>query len=113
MNIYGLNVNTQEVFEKNEKDVEFLDFVYLHGDLEKKNGYDLVSATEETYHAITACYFGKFDVDVILHNGEKEHGLLFYWHDNESRRHGLIVSGTDTESMVYAQEKFYSRANTI
>ena len=110
MNIYGLNMGTSKAYEQ---ETRLLDFVYLHGILEDKNKYDLIGVTEETYWTITSCYFGKFDVDVILQNGEKEHGILFYWHDNDSRRHGLVVSGTDTESMAYAQDKFYNRANTL
>lgn len=110
MIIYGLNIKTSEAYKQKTR---LLDFVYLHGALEEKNKYDLIGVTEETYCVITACHFGKFSVDVILSNGEKEHGILFYWHDNQNRRHGLVVSGTDIESMVYAQDKFYIRANTI
>jgi hypothetical protein len=109
MTIYGLEIGTHETYEE----TRFLDFVYLHGTLEAKNGFDLVGVTEEAYGVITACHFGKFDVEVITHDGQKEQGILFYWHDNDSRRYGLIVNGADTESMVYAQDKFFSRANII
>ena len=109
MIIYGLEIGTHKTYEE----TRFLDFVYLHGELEKKNGFDLVGVTEGTYSVIISCRFGKFDVEVITHDGQKEQGVLFYWHDNDSRRHGLVVSGTDKESMVYAQDKFYSRANAL
>ena len=52
-------------------------------------------------------------MEVITHDGQKEQGILLYWHDNDNRRHGLIVSRADTEGMVYAQDRFYNRANTI
>lgn len=110
MVIYGLNAETSEAFEQ---ETRLLSFVYLHGALEEKNKYDLIGVTEETYRAITACQFGKFTVDVILSNGEKEHGILFYWHDDQNRMYGLVVSEMDAESMVYARDKFCSRANTI
>ena len=110
MVIYGLDKETSEAYGQ---ETRLLSFVYLHGILEEKNKYDLIGVTEETYCVITACHFGKFSVDVILHNGEKEQGILFYWHDSQDRMHGLVVSEMDAESMFYARDKFCNRANTI
>lgn len=110
MKIYGLNVETYKAYNN---ETRCLNFVYLDGMLEKKNGFDLVAVTEETYQVLTSCNFGVFDVEVVLHNGSEERGILFYWHDKHSRWHGLIVGNTDVNRMKNAVKKFNSRSCVI
>lgn len=116
MNIYGLNkeLTISTTSESCEKEIILLNFVYLHGILEDKNGCDLVATTKEIHSVISACQFGKFNVNVILRNNESEPGILFYWHDDTTNRaHGLIVSESDGYYMNDAKEKFYNKANFI
>ena len=110
MNIYGLDIETNETYEK---ETILLNFVYLHGILEKRNGFDLVGVTKETNNVIESCDFGKFDVNIIFPNSEKEQGVLFYWHGKNGIGRGLIVSEMDEESMNYAREKFDKRVSVL
>ena len=108
MTVYGLEIGTYEAFNKDIK--KCLDFVYLHGVLEDKNGFDLLGVDRKTYNSIHSNPICITKVNVVFHNGDKEEGILFFWHDGDGREHGLIVSETDKESMDYAKEKFDNRA---
>lgn len=110
MIIYGINKDSYEAYIP---ETRLLDGVYLHGILEEKNEFDLVGAKEETYNVLKSCEFGKFEIDVILQNGQKENGFLYYWHDKCGKTHGLITEINDVESIIYAKEMFEKKQSVI
>ena len=110
MKVYGLESGTLEAFEDNMKTLEF---VYLHGDLVDKNGYDLIEISEETELALKFCNAGVFDIEVVLCDGKREDGVMFYWHDSTGRVHGLVVADYDNEYLEDARNKYNKRQNCV
>lgn len=85
-------------------------YVYLHGKLEEKTGFDIVDTkTKKETENISE---GIHDVEVVFPDGTSESAKLFYWHGKYIPR-GLIVSPTDEEAMKYAQECFDNRVNNL
>lgn len=85
-------------------------YVYLHGKLEEKAGFDIVDTkTEKETKNISE---GIHDVEVVYTDGTSEFAKLFYWHGKYIPR-GLIVSPEDEEGMKYAQECFDSKVNDL
>lgn len=80
-------------------------FVYLHGELEKKNGFD-------------GCYIahlpeadGEYECSVIIDNNTYA-GRFYYW-NIEGMDRGLIVKAGDTEAEEFAEKKFKERAKIL
>lgn len=82
-----------------------LPFVYLHGNLEKYNGFDLVDYDGEKPSA------GIYETFINI-RGEKHPAILYIWLPAEHKGFttafykGLVVSPTDTEAVEYAQRCF-------
>lgn len=74
-------------------------FVYLHGQLEEENKFDLVAIDEVPQED------GIYDIEVVLTTGSYKKGKLFFWHKDFMQR-GLIVDNDDTEYLEDAQRKF-------
>lgn len=110
MNIYGLNIKTHDAYKKG---TELLNYVYLHGAVNRQNEYDLVATTKKACDILESCDHGKFYVNIILHDGTEEQGILYYWTDKNGLHRGLVVSETDEESIEYARWKFDCRANIL
>jgi len=111
MTLYGLEIGTYEAFDKTID--KCLDFVYLHGILEHKNGFDLIGVTRETYNNIYSNSSCIIDVDIILHNGDKETGKLFFWRDSYGKNHGLVVNELDSENIQYVQDCFDKKVDCL
>ena len=100
-------------------------YVYAHGILEEKAGYDIVCYPETD----TFDYENDRieDVIAVLSNGEEIKSKLFFWHsapynDDERRYmrnhpifncHGLIIAENDAEAMKDAQRKYGERRSFI
>ena len=76
--------------------------VYLHGELEDENGYDLVQSNTSLPSAD-----GIYDC-VVLMNQKIVQCKLFFWRRDKLQR-GLIVKKGDTEYMDDAREHYSKR----
>ena len=99
------------------------DFVYLHGDLEKEVGYDLVFCDS----ALTNIRrngdldTGIFDVNIVVPNlnNKTYNAIIFYWEDNQNttnivgKTHGLICLKNDEEACKYALEIYKNKSMCI
>lgn len=114
--------------ETYSEDCDTIHGVYLHGKLERKNGFDLVYLPE---------YEGYFEykddriefVDVVFADGTKETAILYFWNslaiyekkpllnipvEVECRLpKGLICAIDDAEANEYALKKFNEKARFI
>ena len=129
--LYAENINN-ETYVKTDYSTSF---VYLHGELEKENGFDLLGTTKSDH---SNCDLGLNDgvylVNVIFANGKTEKCLLWYWHSpikfkledffglqrqkmpvqiNNGCQKGLICRIGDNESNEYALEMFNARAEHL
>ena len=84
--------------------------IYLHGILQKANGFDMVNIDELPKED------GIYDCSVII-KMVKYACKLFYWtvpmNNKERINRGYIVNVTDTERLKDAQEKYERRAVCI
>lgn len=104
---HNLHATDKEIKEEN-KYIIHSSGIYLHGQLEIDNGYDLCgienfpneSSPEDGFYCI-----------VVMRNGEKRKARLFLWEvkklsrPNRSFWKGLIVQEGDNEYMKDAQRK--------
>lgn len=80
-------------------------YVYLHGELEKENGFDGCYVT----HLPEAD--GMYECKVIIDNNAYA-GKFYYWTKSGKDR-GLIVKAGDIEAEEFAEEKFKERAEFL
>ena len=81
--------------------IGYTDGVYLHGTLERENGYDLVSIDEvPTYEGIYEC------MTILKHKYIPS--ILYFWRVN-GRNRGLVVRKNDTAFIEDAKEQFDKR----
>jgi hypothetical protein len=109
------------IFSDNIQNKSFrtVPFVFLHGELERKAGYDLckmenIRISEKTFRVFVnnkALLTGKYPCTVITDTGVFEQCTLFYW--KGITFHGLIVLNTDKEAYDDAQLKFARREKFI
>ena len=91
---YGLNI--YGITKHLPKDCAKIRYFYIHGTLEKTNGYDLVCGNAA---AISLCTTSHLKVvEVILTNGEKYNALLGTWITNIGMS-GYIVSLDDEKGI--------------
>ena len=80
--------------------------VYLHGELEQINGYDLVEFEPPKADGVYGCFVHIKDETYVA--------KLFYWKakidEKVTMNRGLIVSVDNKDDIKYAQEKFKKRA---
>lgn len=108
--------------------LEFLNYAYAHGDLERKVGFDLLSVDRNDHFDKRKNYDGERFV-AVLPNGEEVQALLFYWRTvrtyvqklqcGEIYRqtyvmpHGLLVAETDIASIEHARKCFNERRTGV
>lgn len=80
-------------------------YVYLHGELEKENGFDGCYVT----HLPEAD--GVYECTVII-NENAYAGTFYYWTKSGKDR-GLIIKAGDIKAEEFAEEKFKERAEII
>ena len=80
-------------------------YIYLHGELEKENGFDgcYITHLPETD--------GEYECKVII--DEKAYAGKFYYWIKSGLDRGLIVKVGDTEAEEFAKKKFKERAQFI
>ena len=100
-------------------------YVYAHGRLERKAGYDIVG-----YSATQGFDFKNDRIEnviAVLPDGEEVESTLFFWHeepyDDACKRamerdpvygcHGLLVASDDTGYLIDARIKFDERRDFI
>ena len=87
--------------------VNLWNFVYLHGLLEDKVGFDLVGCLDRPQKE------GVYDAVVVLPDNNCELAKLFYWKDGDKDR-GLVVSVNDNQEVLdYAKDKFYKKSKFL
>lgn len=115
-------------------DAESVNGVYLHGELEKENGFDLVWVAPNDVdrwddHGMAWLKETIEKVDVYFADGSKHEAIAYIWespfqyekseHDvvprfsMASKMRGLICAVGDKKANEYALEKFNSRAAFI
>ena len=108
MIVYGLSVTLEDEYPA------VADGIYLHGQLEKMNQFDLVYIPK----ADMPQKEGEFGCEVVVFP-TKQHipAIMFYWTSNVgtgfTRDRGLIVLPEDTEAIEYAKKKFKERSNQL
>lgn len=107
MKVYAQK-NGLTIFGFNKKTYLF-NYVYLHGDLELENGYDIVDTETKEEQNIPE---GIYNIEVVLHDGRIVPGRLYYWKGFDEIYHGLIVKPTDEEGINYALEYYDNRMST-
>lgn len=91
-------------------------YVYLHGDLENLNNYDLVELpTESNYDDLKAFDECIMNVNVLLSNCEYKEAKLFLWKTTNGIHHhiGLIVDINDEEAINHAKEAYDKKVVSI
>lgn len=104
MLVYGLRIDFENYVP--ELEGHSTDYVYLHGKVEKMNGFDLVWVTEMPTED------GIYDCEVRTCNSEELIPCKFFYWTTETpfkRDRGLIVMLGDNEHMQDAQAKFDER----
>lgn len=111
MNIYAFTMRDDGPYNNGDYESRCGD-IYLHGKLDKDNGYDhcgIFSFPDED---------GIYDCKVMMPNGDRRKAKLFYWsirRDDGYGEHlwtmhrGLVVEIGDEEYMRDAQKKFDKR----
>lgn len=109
--VYGMNfefknsyINDESIYKNNT------DGIYLHGNLERINGFDLVAMD----HIPTQK--GIYDVNVILKNGNIHKAKLYFWtvlFAKNIRNKGLICELDDTEANKYANVKYNANSEYL
>ena len=92
-----------------DKKTYLFNYVYLYGDLELENGYDIVDTETEEEQNISE---GIYDIEVVLHDGRIVPGRLYYWKGFGGTYRGFIVSPTDEEGINYVLEYYDNRMST-
>ncbi len=105
MVIYALDINYNTSAPKTEKHNG--SFVYLHGKLEDKNGFDLVE-----YIDPLPCEDGEYDAEVQFANRERLSCRLYFWHANGMQK-GLVVLPDDEEAAIYAEKCLKDKAEFL
>lgn len=100
MIVYGLPLD-------GDSDKPLTSFVYLDGEVEKKNGYDLVSLDHNPHKD------GIYPVTIILHNKTEIEGTMFFWYNEDNLQRGLIVENGDIEAMKNARKKYENKERII
>lgn len=83
-------------------------FVYAHGKLQRRVGYDLVNHGGDFNSRKTRME----DVTAVLPDGKEIPSTLFYWNRGWGYC-GLVVQKGDTKAMEYAQRMYEERAKFI
>lgn len=84
-------------------------FCYLHGVLEKENGFDCFGANAEDYRAINSTNHAIFpNIEVIFADGRKFSAEFFFWHNGDQCR-GLVVDKGDIKGLEYARNCYEGR----
>ena len=106
MTVYGLSITLDDEYPA------VADGIYLHGQLEKMNQFDLVYIPK----ADMPQKEGEFGCEVVVFP-TKQHipAIMFYWTVEEPfrRNSGLIVLPDDTEAIEYAKKKYEIRSTQL
>lgn len=102
-------------------------FVYAHGILGDKAGYDLIAEDANARFDKRRVINGE-EVVAVLPDGTEEKALLFFWHSRDVythkgwngeykqiylRPHGLLVAKKDKRGVKYARQCIESRQNWL
>ena len=108
MIVYGLSITLEDEYPA------VAEGIYLHGQLEKMNQFDLVYIPESDMPQKE----GEFGCEVVIYP-TKQHipAIMFYWTaligGTYRRDRGLIVLPDDIEAIEYAKQKFEERAKDL
>lgn len=108
MKLYALSLNPSCTCL--DKHTYLFGFVYLHGELEKQNGYDLVSTETLEEQELED---GIYDVEVYLHDGKVKPGKLYYWKNSNNLQRGLIVNPDKEEDVKFALDNYTKKAEYL
>ncbi len=125
--VYAINIDAQTYEDKGNK---ILDFVYLHGTIEDRNGYDLVAVNKEDFKVDLDTIT---DITVVFEDGTEIIARLYYWRVpslfkltgqttkkvgtpyiiRQESHHGLICDINDKVANEFAIQKFNERASVL
>lgn len=107
MKVYGFTYNC----EKCAIDSDGLtSFIYAHGELDDKCGYDLVYIPG--YRSAYDMEDGDYDVTFIYPDSTEVSAKLFVWTDKYGHHRGLCVDKTDLHYLKDAQKKYETKAES-
>lgn len=93
------------------EELETVDWVYAHGELNNLAGYDIVDRLKVKPFDNKSDRIE--DVYAILPDGREIPSHLYFWLDKKSFAHGLIVSRLDKEANEYAKNAYERKARYI
>lgn len=110
--VYPFKLNGDGKYD-NDKYATLAGEIYLHGKLERENGYDLCGLKELPDK--DRVYDCEVLMDTRVHKAK-----LFYWtvqakayNKTVTKHRGLVVAVDDSESMLTAQEEFENRSEFL
>lgn len=90
-----------------DEDFPVTSWIYLHGELEDINGYDLVYIEEDL-----PVVDGIFDCIVTI-DDKPYPAKFFFWKCECTGHKGLIAGVTDDEGLAWAKEKFDEKPEIV
>lgn len=94
--------------ETNNFGKKLLRSVYLHGEIEKKAGYDFCYSNDKP----SIKGEKTFEVVTVHTRDEDVQCVLFYWEVN-SQPYGLVCTLTDIEACNFAMQKYLERSTAL
>jgi len=93
---------------RNDKEHPVTGYIYLHGELQKENGFDLCHIDQLPEEE------GIYDCEVRMINGLIKPAKLYFWKSKRRNiNRGLIVSADHSGDNHYAELKFKIRSHNL
>ena len=106
---YAIDNETHKCYE-DDLHTKIPGWIYLHGDVEKRNGYDIVAMDEIPEES------GIYHCKVISITGETFDCIFYFWkHINDifNGHHGLICLPEDGEANKDAMRKYLNKVQCL
>lgn len=92
----------------NDKDHPVTGFIYLHGELQVENDFDLCHIDQLPEED------GIYDCEVRMNNGTVKSAKLYFWKSEvRNINRGLIVSADNNSDNHFAESKFKIRSDEL
>ena len=110
MTAFGLDYNYKSVTQNRYK---YINNVFLYGSLAKENKFDAVGVDLQLFNKLKKEESCSVEIFTALGNGTVHPSVLFWWHDDANRQHGLICRKDDTKSIAYAKFHMQKKASHL
>lgn len=111
LSAFGLSPGTYEAY--NNVNATLLKNVYLQGNLQKINKFDVVGANVNLLRCLEEKKSVIININIVLTDGKIYKSRLYWWHDDANIQHGLICDINDKDANKYAIAKFKENANHL